>query len=342
MSWWRKVLSLPEKKNAGGDEFADAVSARAGQRRADDGTTTPAAAAGAAPGGWAEEEDSSRAGRWSLRIVVYCVLGLMAFLGVRSIAFPPRTAVPLQQANPQAEARKDDVPEAAAQQVAARFARSYLTWSQDNPKAREADLAADLPKDADAKSGWDGNGQSTVAQTIPGQVTQTGPHQARVSVAVRVAATTGQGPKARTISSWRGLEVPVADSGGRVLVTGQPALVGVQQPAEWKAPDAPDTDANLSQATRAGIDTFFKAWVAGTADQAAAPGAKIAPLGDGMELRSVDTWSVEAGAGARRTGLATVRWKVAGAELQQTYRVTIAQVSASGATRWQAWQVTSQ
>ncbi|MFI7087542.1 conjugal transfer protein [Streptomyces anulatus] len=274
--------------------------------------------------------------------MLYLVVGLMAFLGVRSVLFPPDTAAPPAPADPQAQARADDVPEAAAQQVAARFARNYLTWSKDNPTAREKELAADLPKDADATAGWDGNGAQLVAQTIPGQVTHTGPHQARVVVDVRVSTTTGQGKKARSVSSWRGLEVPVAETGGRVLVTGQPALIGAQQPVPWTAPEVPDEDTDLSRSTRSGIESFFTAWVAGTAEQAAAPGAKISPLGEGIALRSVEAWRVEAGSGARRTGVATVRWSVAGAELQQPYRVTIAQVSASGASRWQVWQVSAQ
>ncbi|MEV1040463.1 conjugal transfer protein [Streptomyces sp. NPDC050204] len=340
MSWWRKVLNLPEKKSKGGDDFTDALASRS--ERAQGTPSNPTSTPPAPNAGWAEEADGSRAVRWGLRTAVYCVLALMTALGVRSIVFPPGQESPRQQRDPQAQARKDDVPEEAAQQVAARFARSYLTWSHNDSKVRDSELAADLPKGADAKAGWDGNGTQLVAQTIPGRVTQTRPHQARVSVDVRVSAVTGTGARARTVSSWRGLEVPVAESGGRVLVTGQPALVGVQQPVEWTEPEPPDTDAGLGQSTRGAVEAFFKVWAAGTADQATAPGARIAPLGDGMSLHSVDAWTVETGSGARRSGIASVRWRLAGAVLQQSYRVTITQVSAGGVSRWQVWKVTSQ
>jgi hypothetical protein len=337
----RKALGLPKKESAGGDELSDALARKSG-RAAGGESEKISAPPDAANSGWAEEEEGSRAARWGLRAVVYGVLGLMAVLGIRSIVFPPRDTAPQQQTDPQEQAQKDDVPEAAAQQVAARFARSYLTWSHDNPKTRQDELAADLPKGADLGAGWNGSGSQAVAQTIAGPVTQTRPHQARVSVDVRVSSTTGTGKKARTVSAWRGLEVPVAESGGRILVTGQPALVGMREPVQWTAPDPGAGDADLALSTHDGVEDFFKAWVAGTADQASAPGATIAPLGSGMAFGSLDAWTVEKSSGSRRTGLAAVTWRLAGAELQQTYRVTVAQVSASGASRWQVWQVSAQ
>ncbi|WP_019061424.1 conjugal transfer protein [Streptomyces prunicolor] len=353
MKLLRKVFGLPKKKKAGGEEFADALASRsrrkAGEQPEADTTEDAATAQAHAPArrpdtsAWAEEDEGSGSvfARRTGRIAVWAVIGLFAFIGVRSVIAPQQpTATP--KTSPQTEAAKDDVPDAAAQQVAARFARSYLTWSQDDPASRATELARDLPKGADTKAGWDGHGLQLVAQTIPGEVTQTSAHQARVSVDVRVSSTQGAGSKAKSVSSWVGLEVPVAEAGARVIVTGQPALVGLAQPVTWEEPGSPDTDAALSERTRTTVANFFEAWVDGTADQSAAPGAKIAPLSDGLAWHSLDTWALQTGSGSRRTGLATVRWELAGAELQQTYRVTLTQVSADGASRWQVWLVTSQ
>ncbi|MFH0246371.1 conjugal transfer protein [Streptomyces sp. HK10] len=342
MTWWRKVLGLPGRKPSGGDELADALASRT-RRAAEEPDRKPPGKASEALG-WAEEDEGSGsviARRAGLGIV-WLVIGLLAFAGVRAILWPPQQQETAPKADPRVEAQKDDVPEAAAQQVAARFARSYLTWSEDSPQAREEELARDLPQGADTKAGWNGEGYQLVAQTIPGEVTQTRPHQARVVVDVRVSTTVGKGAKARTVSSWRALEVPVAESGGRVLVTGQPALVGLEEPVEWKAPEDPDTDTAMTEATRTAVEDFLKAWAAGTEDQTTAPGATIAPLGSGVRLHSLDSWAVRAGSGAHRTGIATVSWQIAGAQLQQTYRVTLAQVSANNASRWQVWQVTAQ
>ncbi|MCZ1021402.1 conjugal transfer protein [Streptomyces noursei] len=273
---------------------------------------------------------------------MWLVIGLLAFAGIRAILWPPQQHQSEPKADSQTQTHQDEVPEAAAQQVASRYARSYLTWSQDNPKAREDELKRDLPTGADAKAGWNGEGTSLVAQTIPGDVSQTRPHQARVRVDVRVSTTTGTGKNARTLSSWRVLEVPVADSGGRVLVTGQPALVGLEQSTQWQAPPDPETDTAFTASTRAAVTDFLQAWATGTPGQTTAPGATIAPLGAGIKLHSLDGWAAQTGSGSHRTGIATVRWEFAGAELQQTYRITLAQVSANNASRWQVWQVTSQ
>ncbi|MFI8932431.1 conjugal transfer protein [Streptomyces sp. NPDC053474] len=276
------------------------------------------------------------------RLATWAVVVLLAVVGVRSIISPPVRQEAAPKWGEKAEAEKDDVPETLAQQVAARFARSYLTWTHQAPQIRERELARDLPKGADAKAGWDGQGTQLVAQSIPGTVTQTRPHHARVLVDVRVSTTIGSGRKAGTTSAWMGLEVPVSHSSGRVLVTGQPALVGLEEPVRWKEPDAPATDTELTERTRTTVENFLKAWVNGTADQAAAPGAKVTPLGGHLTLRSLDSWSAFTGSGDRRTGLAQVRWQLGGAVLQQTYRITLAQVSADDASRWQVWRVTAQ
>ncbi|MFK0296343.1 conjugal transfer protein [Streptomyces sp. NPDC090442] len=337
MSVWRKILNLPEKEASGGDEFAEALAHHAGASPAGgDGPKQPVNSSA-----WAEEKESSGRmfARKAGRVLVWSLIALAAFTGVRTWFFPAKPATTAQREAPQAQELKNQVPEGEAQQVAARFARSYMTWNEKAPQAREKELAADLPKDADAKAGWDGKGVQLVAQTIPGAVTQTGTKRARVLVSVRVSTPTGKG---QSVSSWRGLQVPVAQSGGRVLVTGQPALVGMPIPVTYAVPEPPETDSELSEATRKTVQDFLAAWAAGTEEQAAAPGADIAPLGGGVRLYGVDTWAVQAGSGDKRVGLATVRWRLGGAQLQQSYRITLTQVSAGGASRWQVWSLTAQ
>ncbi|MFJ4700539.1 conjugal transfer protein [Streptomyces sp. NPDC088768] len=274
-------------------------------------------------------------------MAVWLVIGLAAFTGVRTWISPAEPQAPVERADPQAEARKNNVPEAEAQQVAARFARSYMTWNAADPDARARELEADLAKGIDPKLGWNGAGVQLVAQTIPGTVAQVGGKRARVRVDVRVSVVTGSGKSQRTATSWRGLEVPVAQGKGRVVVTGEPAIVGLPAAVEYKAPDAPEADAQLAGLTRETVADFLKSWAAGDADQAAAPGADIQPLGSGLTLDSLDTWVVDAGGGDKRAGTATVRWKLGGAQIQQTYQITLTKVSASSASRWQVEAVTA-
>ncbi|TLQ39261.1 conjugal transfer protein [Streptomyces marianii] len=341
MSALRKMLNLPPKEPKGGDETSPAA--------ADAPVEAPAAetdkrlSRAPAAVGWAEEEESSgrSAARKAGRVAIWLVIGLAAFTGVRTWVFPAKPPAPVQQVDPQAEARKNNVPEAEAQQVAARFARSYMTWNAQDPDARAKELEADLAKGIDPKLGWNGSGLQLVAQTIPGTVTQVGGKRARVRVDVRVSVVTGSGNKQRTVTSWRGLEVPVAQGAGRVVVTGEPAIVGMPTAAAYKAPDGPEADAQLSTQTRDTVKDFLTAWAAGSEDQAAAPGADIQPLGPGLKLDALDSWVVDAAGGDKRFGTATVRWKIGAAQLQQTYQITLTKVSASSASRWQVEAVTA-
>ncbi|MGW1002250.1 conjugal transfer protein [Streptomyces sp. NPDC001118] len=343
MSALRKMLNLPPKEIQGGEETSTASKDSAFPTPTDAGAGEGPPARTQPALGWAEEEESAgrSAARKAGRVVIWLVIGLAAFTGVRTWIFPAKQPAPVQQTDPQAEARKDAVPEAEAQQVAARFARSYMNWNSQAPDQRASELEADLAKGLDPKMGWDGSGVQLVAQTIPGTVTQAGGKRARVLVDVRVSTVTGSGKNQRTVSSWRGLEVPVAQGDGRVVVTGEPAIVGMPTAAKYKAPDGPEADAQMSAQTRDSVKDFLSSWASGTEDQAAAPGADIAPLGGGVQFDALDSWAVDAGSGDKRTGTATVRWKLGGAQLQQTYQITLTKVSASSASRWQVQAVTA-
>lgn len=281
MSGFRKMLNLPEKQ----------PSKKTSARRDDDGPAPeprPSTRRATAPS-WEQETESAtgsiarRAGRFAL----WAVIALLAASGVRSWITPAGSGHTTTAPGPAATAHAGDVPELPAQQVAAEFARSYLTWDSRNPAQRERELAANLPQGADPKMGWNGSGSQQVAQTIPGAVAQLGGKRARVMVDVRVSVTAQRNGQTQVTNSWRGLQVPVALAAGRVIVTGPPALTGLPGPVPYTAPAAPDVDNALSAATQSTIHDFFVAWAAGTQDQAAAPGASIAPLGDGISLASL-------------------------------------------------------
>ncbi|MFF8786913.1 conjugal transfer protein [Streptomyces sp. NPDC015125] len=343
MSTVRKILNLPDKKPEGGEHQAAAANEEAPFTAAAS-TGTDLTESGWNHGGWAQEAESSgrsfarRAGR----VAIWAVIGLAAFTGVRSWVFPVKPPAVSPQTNSAAEARKKDVPTEEAQQVAARFGRSYMTWNSQTPRLRAQELAMDLPKGADTKMGWDGQGAQTVSQTIPGTVTQTGGKHARVVVDVRVSYTVREKKKSSVVSRWYGLEVPVAKARDRVLVSGQPALVGMPEAAPYTPKTEPEADSAMAGATRQTVKNFLTSWAAGSEDQTAAPGSHIAPLGHGLTLGSLDSWTVDTGSGDRRTGTAAVRWQIAGAQLQQSYRIALTQVSASSGTRWQVQQVTAE
>ncbi|MGW4253375.1 conjugal transfer protein [Streptomyces californicus] len=264
------------------------------------------------------------------RGLVWGVLGLAALTGIRSWVAP----APARLAPPAAPAETAPAyPAAAAQAVAARLARAYLTWDEAAPEARAAQLAAVLPAGADTAMGWDGEGRQRVVAVEPGEVTEGSTGLARVRVDVLLADAGADIP-----ARWVGLDVPVARTAeGGVVVTGQPGLLG--SPATGpKAPPAPApvADTDLSRTTEAAVTQFFTALTTADTSTVTAPGARIPPLPAGVVFRTLDAWTIDHKEKAGdRTGTALVTWGISGAEIQQTYRVTLTRVSSASAARWQ-------
>ncbi|MFD3819803.1 hypothetical protein ACFWRZ_32480 [Streptomyces rubiginosohelvolus] len=283
------------------------------------------------PPPWVAEPETSGAvaARRIGRGLVWGVLGLAALTGIRSWVAP----APARVLPPAAPAETAPAyPEAAAQAVAARLARAYLTWDEDAPDVRAAQLAAVLPPGTDTAMGWDGDGRQAVAAVEPGAVTPSSKGRARVRVDVLLAAAGADAP-----ARWVGLDVPVARSKGGVVVTGQPGLLG--SPATGpKAPPAPApvSDTELSRATESAVNTFFAALTTADTSTVTAPGAQIPPLPEGVVFQSLDAWSIdEKETAGDRAGTALVTWEIGGATIQQTYRVTLTRVASASAARWQ-------
>ncbi|MFD9270929.1 hypothetical protein [Streptomyces goshikiensis] len=262
------------------------------------------------------------------RIVLWGVLGLVAVAVVR-IGFAPRPA-PVPQAAPAPGPAAAAYPEDAARAVAVRAARAYLTWDEGKRAERARELSAVLAVGVDPQLGWDGNGVQAVGLVVPGPVSVGKSGRARVRIDAEVASGTGP-------ARWVALDVPVVVSGGgRLVVSGPPALLGVpEEAAAVPDPSTRTTDLDFSAETRAPVRDFFQAWALGGAAQAAAPGAVVPALPAGVELRTVQAWEAAAGEGADRQGIARVVWGVGGGEITQAYRVTLTRVESARAGRWQ-------
>ncbi|MFJ9427864.1 conjugal transfer protein [Streptomyces sp. NPDC101249] len=276
------------------------------------------------------------------RGLVWAVLILAAVTGVRAWFIPPKVDVP---SAPKATAAPT-YPAAEAQAVAARFSRAYLAWDQDKPEERAALLAAVMPENSDTSIGWDGRGRQKVLAVQPGAVTPGSQHQARVRVDVLIkteAPTPTDKKKAAPPAlpaRWMGLDVPVVETGGRIIVTGEPGLVGIPT----KGPKAPDlnttkTDQELAASTEDTVEQFFRAYAGGDTDAVTAPGASVPPLPEGVEYKGLVTWSIDEGTGDDRTGTARVSWTLGEGTVEQTYRVELTRVSSADAARWQVADV---
>lgn len=339
-----------------------------------------AAAGGAPGRGTAERpppwqiEDEKSGAKFAVKAgrgVLWGVVALAAITGVRSWIWTPEPAKPSTVTVDSAP----DYPVQEAQAVAARFARAYLAWDEADPQTRSLALARDMPKGTDTTTGWNTKGRQEVLATEPGTVSLLEDKRARVRVDVLVKsdALTGDARKddakkddqkkdepkkddkakddkakkddkdkkeTKSVPVWVGLEVPVVQAAGRVVVTGQPGLVGV--PTEGPAapqPSAKSTDLEFADKTRATAEEFFTKYAAGEPGAVAAPGVSIPALPQGMTLGGLRTWTVEDGSGTDRTGTAVVTWQLGGAELEQTYRVKLTRVSSAKAERWQVAEV---
>lgn len=327
----RKIAGLPQpaEKVPVQNDAADWESAGAelaAQRRGPE----PAPVRGAATPWIAEPEKTGTvAARRLGRGLVWGVLGLAAITGIRAWIVPPKVKLPPQPAPTVAPA----YPVAAAQAVAARLARAYLTWDSETSEARTAQLAAVLPPGVNAAMGWDGTGHQDVTAVEPGTVTPGPGGRAHVRVEVLLAAARAGQP-----ARWVALDVPVARTAdGRVVVTGQPGFLGVPAigPRAPKMP-GPEADPELSQATKGPVGEFFAAYTGAGTSTVTAPGTQIPPLPDGIEFRSLDSWAIDkTHKGTDRTGTALVTWTLGGASIQQTYRVVLTRVSSASAARWQ-------
>lgn len=330
MSVWKKVLNLPE---APAQEDGDETPTKVDQH------------AEVAPGWTMEREPRRDSWRRNVgRTLVFGTVALLALLGVRSLFVRP--------AEPEADERTT-FPVQAAQATASRFAATYLASAatDDERRARTAMLALDIAGGASVKTDWSGSAGATVGQVVPGalQVSEDG-QRAAVTVLVlmqrpKSAASKPADEPAEPAAQWVGLSVPVVADQGRVGVSASPAFVALPSPPEVKgAPsDAADDTATATE-TRDGAEAFFRAFAgtdAAALEQATAPGAHIEPVGGAVTFVSLDAWDVAEGSPDERAARALVTWEVAGATIQQSYRLTLSAISAGGDRSWRVQSVTA-
>lgn len=269
----------------------------------------------------------ARLGRMAFWVAAGAV-GVLAAVGFRQVMAPHPESGPTGAPAPGPSVSA--YPEDAARAVAVRAARAYLTWDEGRPAERARELSGVLATGVDPQLGWDGRGVQAVGAVVPGPVTAGPGGRARVRVEAQVSS--GSAP-----ARWVALDVPVVvGGGGRLMVSGAPALLGVPG-APGSVPEATSrpADPEFSTLTRSAVADFFAAWATGGGGQVAAPGTVLPALPAGVELRAVQSWEAAPGSGADRSGLVRVAWAIGGAEVTQSYRVQLTRVESARAGRWQ-------
>lgn len=284
------------------------------------------------PWSTASEKNGTVAAQRFGRGLLWTVVALAAITGIRSWFWPNEgNQVKVQQSK-----TEPSYPIDQAKAVAGRWARSYLTWDSKHPHRREKDLAADMPDGVDTSEGWNGKGNQEVIAIDPGTVKRFSKVRARVRVNVLTSTKKKEESGKTRATHWVGLEVPVARSQGRIVVTGPPGVVGMPKPATNvpKLPEHED-DPSLTSKTEGTVTDFFKAYADGGVEQVSAPGTDIPPLPGHFAFDELKEWSLRKGKNHTRTGTAVVSWSVSDAVIDETYRVELTRVSSQDGSRWQ-------
>jgi hypothetical protein len=250
------------------------------------------------------------------RILLWALVALLlARSGLELVGELRGTEEPPAAAPPAAEARL--TPE-AAEGFAVRFVHDYLTYDAADPQERASRLAAYVPAGGDDQLGWDGIGRQAVLAVVPSGVQVLDADAAAVTVAARVDD-----------GRWLQLVVPVhSDGAGRLAVSAAPSFVPFA-PSAATTPARASVDAELSRSLQPVLESFFRAYGEGGAEDLAyfvPVGRSIEGLHGLVSFEELSAVRVTSGNGDRTAEVA-VRWRdrSTGAALIQQYQLVLAE-----------------
>jgi conjugative transposon protein TcpC len=260
---------------------------------------------------------------WVLRAVAWLVLLLIGYRGVTAIISGSTTTptAPAPSASPGGSA----FPQTLAEAYALQFGDVYLNFSPATANRRASQLAAFLPSGTDDQLGWNGAG---IARLQSEQVASVQVRNAHSAVVTLLASVNGQQLE---------LGVPVYADDGKLVVSGQPALLPA--PARATVPQSPavNSDQATETALLSQLPQFFRAYASGdqlTLDRFLASGATVTGLNGAVNYGSLQSVTVPYG-GTTRVITAVVDWTVpsavtsshspagSAATLQMTYSMTV-------------------
>jgi len=241
---------------------------------------------------------------WPLRLVLWAALLVVAFRGITAIVSNQGPA-PAGGGTRTAGTAGASFPVAMAEAFAAEFGRVYLSVSPQDQGLREQALAAFVPASvlaADPDLGWNGAGQLDLQLEQVAGIKVTDPRHAVVTL---LAMVNGQ---------LMELGVPVAVSGGAVVVSGEPAWLSAPPQAALPAPAAGSTDQVARGQLMNELPAFFQAYASSDTaalDKFLAPGVSLTGLGGAVTFDSISALHVPLG-GANRQITVTVIWQLPG------------------------------
>jgi hypothetical protein len=261
---------------------------------------------------------------WPLRVVLWAALLIVAYRGVTAIFFNQAATPPggAGSAVPGSGPGDGQFPAALAEAYAADFGRVYLNFNPAGQPQREQALAEFVPAgvlSANPNLGWSGTGQMSLqAEQVAGIAVRDPQH----AVVTLLAMVNGQ---------LMELGVPVAGSGGGVVVSGEPAWLPAPRQAPAPVPSGGRSDPVAQGQLMNELPAFFQAFAGGDGaalSRFSAPGESLTGLNGSVTFDSIARLVVPPG-GTTRQITVTVIWQVPGpvesgpAKLEMTYRMSV-------------------
>lgn len=235
-------------------------------------------------------------------------------------------------------------PSAVAAGAATRFAAAYLSWDSANTDARAAQLKA-AGWNGDPTLGWNGKGKQTVDDITVAAIRADNGTDGSVTVVGTVhswTAPSSGGKPTQGPGKQIALLVPVRVDQGVASVSATPSIVAVPAAQAPQDPVLESTDTDLTGQTQPQIIAFFKAYAINTdVSSLTAPGSHVTGLGGTVTYSRLASWTVAEPTKDRTQAIASVVWSTPdGAQLTQTYRLTLQRTVAGDAARWQVYAIT--
>jgi len=260
---------------------------------------------------------------WPLRAMLWAALLVVAVRGVTAIVLNQHATASPAGAGTKSAA-DGQFPVALAEAYAAEFGRVYLNASTQTQAQREQQLAAFVPASLAAEHpdlGWNGAGQLSLQSEQVAGIAVQDPENAVVTL---LASVNGQ---------LMELGVPIAASGGGVVVSGEPAWLPApaQSPVPAAAAQRPDPAAQSELASE--LPAFFQAYSAGTGlTRFLTPGASLTGLGGTVSFDGIAGLYVPHGGSVRQITVSVI-WQLLSlgaptdTKLQVTYGMSVVQQS---------------
>jgi hypothetical protein len=258
---------------------------------------------------------------WPMRVILWVAILVIGYRGVMAILLNETPA----STNSSAPAPTDSTspfPVTLGEAFAMQFGAAYLNFNPATATQRAKQLAEFIPANVSSvqpQFGWNGGG---IWRLSSEQVAGIDVRSANTAVVTLLATVN---------SHLMELGVPLYASGGKIVVSGQPATLAA--PSTTAPPSAPavSSDQAAQSALSSQLPAFFQAYASGdqaTLNRFLAPGVSISGL-DGAVVYSSIAGIVVPSGGATRDITVTVDWtlpeqvRTGVPQLAQTYDMTV-------------------